>query len=661
MKDIKLNKKLIGLLWIAVFSTVLYAQTRSETVTLDHIMGISAPVNGRTPSRVIIENAQYSGAITWSPEVLGTFEKTTEYTATITLTAKTGYTFSGVAANFFIVAGATSVRNNANSGVVTAVFPMTSGSAVNIAAIKGITAPVAGDKPVTEITETEQYVGTVAWSPVVSDTFAADTEYTAIITLTPKKGYGFQGVAANYFTVAGAMSVRNAANTGAITAVFPPSVTITIPAIKGVFAPAVGDIPTTTIAETAQYGGTVTWSPEVEGTFAETTQYTATITLVPKAGFTPKGVKANFFKVAGAVSASNNADSGVITAVFEPTKEEKFVYSGDKRYKTIGVSVGSSFAAPLIIGTVHGTIAPFDNIFLDLGVDAGYGINVKDVEYFSIYPFANFALFTPFAREASGKGGGLYAGAGIGAMFANYKFEKVKNPIWDNTVAVNLVVGINLFGGLDISYTVRTDFKSADNKLSIGYVHRFIETSADSRPSKPANETPAVIPPGQQTNETPAVIPPSQQTNVTPAAIPPSQPANETPAVAKINDMTILQAALNLLPAVPIGGKNLKFDFSGDNWTAKINGQNFLSGDCILEKNANGYNLTLKATNVWSGAVEEVIDLFQQIGIPLGPAAGPLRGAAKLAAKVAKWLPFKGSPIGLEYNDQLASLRLISR
>jgi hypothetical protein len=47
------------------------------------------------------------------------------YTATITLTAKTGYTLTGVTANFFTVAGATSVSNSADSGVVTAVFPAT--------------------------------------------------------------------------------------------------------------------------------------------------------------------------------------------------------------------------------------------------------------------------------------------------------------------------------------------------------------------------------------------------------------------------------------------------------------------------------------------------------------------------------------------------------
>lgn len=87
-------------------------------------------------------------------------------------------------------------------------------------AIGGVTAPVVGETPVTAITEGKQFTGTVTWSPEVS-TFAASTVYTATITLTPKAGYKLDGVAANFFTVAGAASVSNGANSGVVTAVFP--------------------------------------------------------------------------------------------------------------------------------------------------------------------------------------------------------------------------------------------------------------------------------------------------------------------------------------------------------------------------------------------------------------------------------------------------------
>jgi len=90
---------------------------------------------------------------------------------------------------------------------------------VNIAAIQGVTAPATGATPVTTITETAQYTGTVSWNGNPS-TFAASTAYTATITLTAKTGFTFDGVAANFFTVAGA-SAANAVNSGTITAVFP--------------------------------------------------------------------------------------------------------------------------------------------------------------------------------------------------------------------------------------------------------------------------------------------------------------------------------------------------------------------------------------------------------------------------------------------------------
>lgn len=103
-----------------------------------------------------------------------------------------------------------------------AIFGLVEAERVTVteAAIEGVTAPVVGEKPVTAITEGKQFTGTVTWSPEVS-TFAASTVYTATITLTPKVGYKLDGVAANFFTVAGAASVSNGANSGVVTAVFP--------------------------------------------------------------------------------------------------------------------------------------------------------------------------------------------------------------------------------------------------------------------------------------------------------------------------------------------------------------------------------------------------------------------------------------------------------
>ncbi len=90
---------------------------------------------------------------------------------------------------------------------------------VSIADIDGVTAPVAGATPVSAITETDQYTGTIIWEPTDS-TFEVKP-YTAHITLEAKPGYTLNGVGANSFRVLGASVVENETNSGQVTAWFP--------------------------------------------------------------------------------------------------------------------------------------------------------------------------------------------------------------------------------------------------------------------------------------------------------------------------------------------------------------------------------------------------------------------------------------------------------
>ena len=101
--------------------TVDVYQDESTTVDISEIRGIKAPAVGVTPASKIDDTEQYVGKVTWSPT--GAFAAGTAYTATITLTAEPGYTLEGVPINFFDVAGATSVTNAADRGVITATFP----------------------------------------------------------------------------------------------------------------------------------------------------------------------------------------------------------------------------------------------------------------------------------------------------------------------------------------------------------------------------------------------------------------------------------------------------------------------------------------------------------------------------------------------------------
>lgn len=188
------------------------------------IPGVTAAVTGATPVSAITATAQYTGTVTWVPTE-DPFAEETAYTATITLIPKAGFTLTGVAENFFAVAGAVAT-NPTDSGVVTAifpetaVFPVTAAAVINIAAISGVTVPVTSATPKTAITETAQYTGTVTWYPA-NDPFQGGKVYVVTITLTAEAGYTLTGVAANFFTVAGATIVTNTTDSGVVKAVFP--------------------------------------------------------------------------------------------------------------------------------------------------------------------------------------------------------------------------------------------------------------------------------------------------------------------------------------------------------------------------------------------------------------------------------------------------------
>jgi hypothetical protein len=433
------------------------------------IAGVTAPVIGAIPVDTVTATSQYTGNVYWEPSA-GTFAAATVYTATITLTPKSGYTLTGVSANFFTITGATSVTHLANSGVITAVFPATaklsqsitftdpadisygispsslsatSNSGLTVAftsatsgvcTVSGTTVTIvstgtctinasqAGNSNYEAASQVSQSFTIAKASQSITFTDPADITYgqspsslsaTSTSTLTVAFTTATSAVCtvsgttvtivsagtctinanqagdANYqaasqvsqsftiakatqsitFTTPSAMTVGGstqtvtptasssltvtltstttgvctvagfvitavASGTCSITAsqagnanyeaapdvirTFSIARTISTAAISGVTFPVAEGTPVTSVTSTAQYTGTVTWSGSPV-TFAPTTTYTATITLTPISGYTLSGLSPNFFTVAGATSVTNSADSGIITAVFPAT------------------------------------------------------------------------------------------------------------------------------------------------------------------------------------------------------------------------------------------------------------------------------------------------------------------------------------------------------
>jgi hypothetical protein len=332
--------------WKKGGTNVATGQTYTPTTTGSYTVTVSATgYNPKTSAAVTVTQLQ---TLTGSIKIQKNGADVTEANTGDTLTAvysgtETGLSFSyqwskgGTAiasggtgqtyqpaevGSYTVTVSATGYNPKSSAAVTVNAVPNLTDTIVNIAAIAGVTPPATGGTPVTAITETAQYTGTVAWNGNPS-TFAASTAYTATITLTAKAGYTLQGVAANFFTVAGA-TATNPVNSGVIQAVFPATAggggadqAISIAAIAGVTAPVTGAAPVTAITETAQYTGTVAWNGN-PSTFAGETAYTATITLTAKTGYTLQGVAANFFTVAEA-TATNPVNSGVVTAVFPAT------------------------------------------------------------------------------------------------------------------------------------------------------------------------------------------------------------------------------------------------------------------------------------------------------------------------------------------------------
>jgi hypothetical protein len=302
---------------------------------------VTKPVKDESPDTTAINEAQYTGTIAWQTEGgaahTGAFAASTVYQAVVTLTAKAGFTFTGVVSDTFTYTGATTVANAADSGTVTITFPATAAegadTVVNAFSLDGkVKAPVKGAMPNTTAIYEAQYTGTILWQTeggaAHSGAFAASTVYQAVLTLTTQSGSTFTGVGANTFTCTGA-AVANAANSGTVTLVFPKTAdtVVTARSLNGkVTAPVKGATPNTTAIHEAQYTGAIAWQTEGgaahTGAFAASTVYQAVVTLTAQSGYTFTGVVSDTFTYSGAASVANAADSGTVTITFPVTAAE---------------------------------------------------------------------------------------------------------------------------------------------------------------------------------------------------------------------------------------------------------------------------------------------------------------------------------------------------
>jgi TolB-like protein len=139
---------------------------------------------------------------------------------------------------------------------------------------------------------------------------------------------------------------------------------------------------------------------------------------------------------------------------------------------SMSVGVGTTFTTPVLTLTPAVTIpiaAYLDvGVYLDVGCDFGFLTNadyIEDLSYNSYYPYVRASVFVPI-----GDSFGFHSGLGYGCMIADYQYG-----VYDVRAVVHafdFAVGFLLINALDLSYSIRTDFKNVNHKLSIGYVYR---------------------------------------------------------------------------------------------------------------------------------------------------------------------------------------------
>jgi hypothetical protein len=286
--------------------TAAFAATTDATAVpvndLDLTYKIPKPVGGGTPA-AYFSAPQYTGNVVWTAggqSLSGLFGANTAYTATVTLTAASGYTFAGVAANAFTYDGVPTISNGAASGAVTIMFPATTNTAVipvnNLDLSYHVPAPVRGGTPVRYVSD-PQYTGNVAWSVsagghALGGLFEAGTAYTATVTLTAASGYTFTGVGANAFTHE-STNALNSVGSGVVSIAFPatePNQTTVINSVdltNLLPAPITGATPRMDFPG-VNYSGIAAWT--TAGGFPVTifevgTVYTAVVTLYPAPGY----------------------------------------------------------------------------------------------------------------------------------------------------------------------------------------------------------------------------------------------------------------------------------------------------------------------------------------------------------------------------------------
>jgi hypothetical protein len=341
--------------------SVTFAATENAIIpNSSYPITITAPVGGATIGNASVGNNNYFtvASTQWAEHGEQTylasgssFGYETTYVATVTLTPKTGYDFSGDYSYYTESNFHTSAFNAAKEGdnlIISIDFPATGSSPfITPSPIFGEDyIPVPGETAITTVTG-NGYSGTISWSPTLETggTFGYGTVYAATVSLTAASqdlpfpdGIQTGGNNVGYFENSG-RTVSNVTNTDTaltFTVTFPQTTSLIeinyLDALTGFDYPTPGETPESiTNASTASFttayndsGYTVTalsWAGDftADGEFDYEETYTATFTLTANQGYvfdSTSEITSRYFFEEGTPSITGNTGD-VLTVTVE--------------------------------------------------------------------------------------------------------------------------------------------------------------------------------------------------------------------------------------------------------------------------------------------------------------------------------------------------------
>jgi hypothetical protein len=309
------------------FVVTLYFPATSDlrAVTNTNLFILPSPATGGTPQKVV-SMPEYSGSVVWKQNgvpITGAFAGGKEYSAVVTLAPNNGFYFSG-SETFSHQAAVNSIQDfYSGSFVVTFFFPATT-HLITMVNLSSIPVPVTAGTPQLELS-TAEYGAQISWNQDgLSHTgnFQGGKYYSALVTITPKAGYGFDGFSGTFSHPGGATGISQTIINGKalVTIAFPQTrLTISFTDLSLLTAPAAGGTPLTSL-NAAEYTASAAWrynGAAFSGNFVAGRQYTAIVTVTPKNGYGFDAFSGTFsHRNASSVSQTVSNSTATVTITF---------------------------------------------------------------------------------------------------------------------------------------------------------------------------------------------------------------------------------------------------------------------------------------------------------------------------------------------------------